>query len=55
VYPFREWDWKGNAGLGRVFVVVEEIFPGEALPSPALTDVLERLSGSPWRHFYVQE
>lgn len=50
-----DWDWKGNAGFGRFFVQVEEIFPGEATPTTALTGVLEQATGAPWRHFYVQD
>jgi hypothetical protein len=49
-----KWDWKGNAGFGRGFVEIEEIFPGEAAPAPALSAVLARITGGPWRHFYVQ-
>jgi hypothetical protein len=55
VQPPWAWDWKGTAGCGRVFVDIEEIFPGEATPAPALNAALEQLTGSPWRHFYVQD
>jgi hypothetical protein len=54
-HPPWDWDWKGNAGFGRTFVQVEEIFPGEATPAPALTEILEGVSAGPWRHFYVQD
>jgi hypothetical protein len=53
--PPWAWDWKGTAGFGRVFVAIEEIFPGEATPAPALNAALEGLTGRPWRHFYVQD
>ena len=52
--PWR-WDWREQGGFGRVFVAVEEVFPGEAVPMPRLFDVLTRACGSGWRHFYVQD
>jgi hypothetical protein len=36
-------------------VQVEEVFPGEAVPTPALMSMLERISGFRWRVFYVQD
>lgn len=53
--PAWAWDWKETAGFGRVLVLIEEVFPGEAVPAPALLDTLARASGGPWRHFYVQD
>ncbi len=52
--PWR-WDWKQQGGFGRLFVLVEEIFPDEAVPTPRLLDLLTRADGSGWRHFYVQD
>lgn len=52
--PPWAYDWKEKAGFGRLFVQVEEIFPGEATPTPALMALLERISGSRWQVFYVQ-
>jgi hypothetical protein len=49
------WDWKESAGFGRIFLTVEEVFPGEAVPAPALLDLLARITGCAWRHFYVQD
>lgn len=53
--PAHRWDWKEGAGFGRLLVVIEEVFPGEAVPAPALLDLLARASGRPWRYFYVQD
>lgn len=47
--------WRENGGFGRLFLAVEDVFPGEAVPVPALFERLEELSGGPWRHFYLQE
>lgn len=52
--PWR-WDWKQGGGFGRLFVLVEEVFPGEAVPTQELLDLLTRACGSGWRHFYVQD
>ncbi len=48
-------DWKAKAGFGRLFVRVEEIFPGEAIPTPELMRLLACTSPGDWRHFYVQD
>lgn len=52
--PWR-WDWKEQGGFGRLFVLVEEVFPGEAVPTPPLIDMLTDACGFGWRHFYVQD
>lgn len=49
------YDWKGQAGFGRLFIQIEEVFPGEATPTPALMGLLEDSSGCKWRHFYIQD
>lgn len=49
------WDWKQQGGFGRVFVQIEEVFPGEAVPTPAFFEQLIRISGIGWRHFYIQD
>jgi len=52
--PFEVLEWRQNAGAGRLFVEVTQIFPGEAVPVQALMDLLGR-HGSPWNYFYIQE
>jgi hypothetical protein len=53
--PIRSWDWKQQGGFARSLIQVEEIFPGEAVPTDAFLDLLERKSGCVWRYFYVQD
>jgi hypothetical protein len=53
--PSWDWDWKDKAGYGRSFVWVEEVFPGEAEPTPSLLAALEATTTSPWQRFYVQD
>jgi hypothetical protein len=48
-------DWKQQAGFGRRLIEVEEVFPGEAVPTQSLLDLLKRASGSGWRYFYIQD
>lgn len=50
------YDWRQSAGCGRLFLCVENIFPQEAIPAPALLSKLAGVSDQrPWRYFYQQE
>jgi len=53
--PPWSYDWTEQAGFGRLFIRIEEVFPGEAIPTSALMGLLEAASGCKWRHFYIQE
>lgn len=53
--PPWAYDWKEKAGFGRLFIQVEEVFPGEAAPTPQLMKLLEHFTHGTWRHFYVQD
>jgi hypothetical protein len=50
-----EWNWRRQAGFGRIFLIIEEVFPGEGQPLPGLLAVLNALGVGPWQHFYVQD
>lgn len=50
-----QWDWKQQAGFGRQLIEIEEVFPGEAVPTPGLLNQLERASGYAWDFFAVQD
>ena len=50
-----DWNWRENAGFGRLFITVEEVFPGEAVPTPELMNLLQQASGTSWRYFYIQD
>lgn len=54
-HPPWVWDWKEQGGYGRRFVLIEEVFPGEAVPTARLFGVLSDAAGSGWRHFFVQD
>lgn len=47
--------WRDSGGFGRGFLVVEDIFPGEAVPVPGLFEQLGTLGAGPWHHFYIQD
>jgi DNA-directed RNA polymerase subunit RPC12/RpoP len=50
------YDFRQSAGCGRLFLIVENIFPQEAIPTPALLDTLKHVSkGNDWRYFYQQD
>ena len=53
--PPWAYDWREKAGFGRFFIQVEEVFPGEAAPTPELTKLLEHTTVSQWSHFYIQD
>ncbi len=57
--PAETWTWGRQAGVGRVFVAIAPIFPGEGRPLPALFSLLEDIAPAaeigPWRYFYVQD
>jgi hypothetical protein len=55
VTPAWCWGWRQHAGFGRSFVCIEEVFPGEGAPLPALLGDLETLGIGAWHHFYVQD
>jgi hypothetical protein len=49
------YDFRQSAGCGRLFLLVENIFPQEAIPSTTLLEALKRsCKGEPWRYFYQQ-
>jgi hypothetical protein len=50
------YDFRQSAGCARLFLLVENIFPQEAIPSPALFEALKRTgNGDAWHHFYLQD
>ncbi|MCU7828306.1 MAG: hypothetical protein KZQ85_04505 [Candidatus Thiodiazotropha sp. (ex Myrtea sp. 'scaly one' KF741663)] len=50
------YDWRQSAGSGRLFLLIEHIFPQEAIPAPALIDQLcKATDDQPWHYFYQQE
>jgi hypothetical protein len=53
--PAWKWRWREQAGFGRVFLLIEEVFPGEGAPLPGLLRQLEALGVGPWHWFYVQD
>lgn len=53
--PALGWDWRQQGGIGRFFIDIEEVFPGEAHPTPAFMRSLEDHSNCPWHHFYLQD
>jgi hypothetical protein len=49
------YDFRHSAGCGRLFLLIENIFPREATPSPHLLAQLQRASAQSWRYFYQQD
>jgi hypothetical protein len=52
----QRYNWRQSAGCGRFLLLLENIFPQEAIPSPILMKSLQEASeNQPWHYFYVQE
>jgi len=49
------WEWRGRGGAGRLFVCIQGVFPGEAMPTPGLFRHLEQETGAAWRHFSLRD
>lgn len=45
-----ELDWRQHAAVGRCFVELRNVFPGEASPSDQLLAELEEATGFAWRY-----
>jgi hypothetical protein len=48
-------DWRDSAAIGRLFVAVRNVFPGEAVPGEELLGALGRLGAGAWRYAWVGE
>lgn len=49
------WDFRKNAGFGKVFVEIRGIYPSEAVPGDALLNTLRTVTGNPWHYMYIKE
>ena len=49
-----EISWGRQAGYGRIFIEISNIFPGEARPTQILLEDLTRTTGTDWSYFYTQ-
>jgi DNA-directed RNA polymerase subunit RPC12/RpoP len=49
-----ELEWQRNAGVSRFFIQITEVFPGEAVPVPALLEQLKG-DGGEWDYFYLTD
>lgn len=45
-----ELDWRQHAAVGRCFVELRNVFPGEASPSDQLMNAMQKASGFAWRY-----
>jgi hypothetical protein len=48
-----ELGWRRDAGFARQYIAVEDVFPGEAVPVPALMQGLRRATDLGWDYFYL--
>lgn len=47
-----DMNWRRHAGFARGLVEIFSVFPGEAVPVPALLERLGQAGCGPWRYFY---
>lgn len=45
--------WGRGAGYGRIFIEINNVFPGEVRPVPELLMDLGRLTGTEWVYFFI--
>jgi hypothetical protein len=45
-------NWRKTAGFAKIFIEVTPVFPGEAIPSDKLLNLLHSFTGSSWNWFY---
>jgi Zn ribbon nucleic-acid-binding protein len=53
-HPASRLDWRASAAVGRLFVEIGNVFPGEAVPGETLLAALGALGGGAWRHAWVR-
>ena len=49
----EELRWRNDAGMARLFIEINSIFPGEAQPVESLMQHLQQETGCEWRYFYL--
>ena len=49
----EELRWRNDAGMARLFIEINSIFPGEAQPVESLMQHLQHETGCQWRYFYL--
>lgn len=50
-----EWNWRQQGGAARMVLLINGIFPSEALPGDELMKRLQAVSADPWRYCYIQD
>ena len=53
VHRPADLDWRESAAVGRLFVEVRNVFPGEAVPGEQLLGALGGLGAGAWRYAWV--
>jgi len=50
----QDWNWRHQAGFGRLFAQITPVFPGEAVPVDDLLQAIAEPRSAPWRYFFLQ-
>ena len=52
--PVENLNWRHGAGFGRFFLIVNSIYPNEAVPADRLMNLLADSTRQPWDYFYFE-
>jgi hypothetical protein len=50
----EQLNWRHGGGFGQFFIVVNSIYPNEAIPTDKLMSLLSSASDEPWDYFYYE-
>lgn len=53
VESLAAFNWRQLGAAARLFIAISQVFPGEAVPTAGLMDMLQS-EGGEWDYFYVQ-
>lgn len=48
-----DFNWRRHGGYGRIFIEINNVFPGEANPVDLLFDRLQKETGVEWKYFFT--
>ena len=50
----HQWNWRRRLGFGRVWINIQGVHDGEAVPGEKLLDTLEKLTGFVWDYAFCR-
>lgn len=53
--PLYVWDWRHQAGFGRIWISIWGVHEGEVVPGEKLLNTLHKLSGLVWNYAWCRD